>query len=34
MTSKSGLTVKEHYQGNWKEISGLYFQDVIVLEKS
>ncbi len=33
MVSKSGLTLKEHYQGNWKDIPGLYFQDVVVFEK-
>jgi SAM-dependent methyltransferase len=29
----SGLTVVERHAGNWKEAPGLYFQDVVVLEK-
>jgi len=33
MISKSGLVVKIQYQGNWKEIPGLFFQDVVVFEK-
>lgn len=30
----SGLKLIEHYPGNWKEIPGVYFQDVLVLEKT
>ncbi len=29
----AGLQVKNYYPGNWKEIPGLYFQDVIVFNK-
>ena len=29
----SGLKVADYYPGNWKEIPGLYFQDVFVLEQ-
>jgi ubiquinone/menaquinone biosynthesis C-methylase UbiE len=28
----SGLNLVSHYHGNWKEIPGLYFQDVLILE--
>ncbi|MDP6400530.1 MAG: class I SAM-dependent methyltransferase [Candidatus Marinimicrobia bacterium] len=33
LISKTGLKLKKHYQGNWKEINGLFFQDIIVFEK-
>lgn len=29
----AGLRVSDYYPGNWKEVQGLYFQDVFVLEK-
>lgn len=29
----SGLTIKEYYPGNWKEMSGMYYQDVLIFEK-
>ncbi|WP_417620290.1 methyltransferase domain-containing protein [Oceanihabitans sediminis] len=29
----SGLKLVNYYAGNWKEISGLYFQDVLIFEK-
>lgn len=32
LLSTSGLELKHHYQGNWKELPGLYFQDVLILE--
>lgn len=33
LLKNSGLKVSDYYPGNWKEIPGLYFQDVFVLEK-
>lgn len=33
LMSNSGLKLVKHYPGNWKEIPGLYFQDVLVFEK-
>lgn len=29
----SGLSLIEHFQGNWKEIPGIFFQDVLILKK-
>jgi SAM-dependent methyltransferase len=29
----SGLTLLEYYPGNWKEIPGIFFQDVLILQK-
>ena len=29
----SGLALSAHYPGNWKEVPGPFFQDVLVLEK-
>jgi len=34
LLKSAGLKVSAYYPGNWKEIPGLYFQDVIVLEKA
>ncbi|NVJ47614.1 MAG: class I SAM-dependent methyltransferase [Cytophagia bacterium] len=28
-----GLKLVEYYPGNWKEIPGVYFQDILILEK-
>ena len=33
IVAASGLTVVERHPGNWKEAPGLYFQDVVILEK-
>ncbi|MEQ8358949.1 MAG: class I SAM-dependent methyltransferase [Cytophagales bacterium] len=33
LLSTSGLKLNKYYPGNWKEIPGLYFQDVLVFEK-
>lgn len=33
LVAASGLTLLEHHAGNWKEAPGLYFQDVVLLEK-
>ena len=33
LLADSGLHLLQHYQGNWKEIPGVYFQDVLVFEK-
>jgi SAM-dependent methyltransferase len=31
--SRSGLTTVTYYPGNWKEIPGIYFQDILVLQR-
>lgn len=33
LLNSSGLKLLNHYRGNWKEIPGVYFQDVLVLGK-
>ena len=33
MLKSSGLKVSQYYPGNWKENPGIYFQDVLILEK-
>jgi SAM-dependent methyltransferase len=33
LLKNAGLRAANYYPGNWKEIPGLYFQDVFVLEK-
>ena len=33
LLESSGLRLLQHYPGNWKEIPGVYFQDVLVFEK-
>jgi hypothetical protein len=33
MILPTGLRLVEHCQGNWKEVPGIYFQDVLVFEK-
>ena len=34
LTSNAGLKLIKHYQGNWKEVPGVFFQDVLVFEKA
>lgn len=34
LTSSAGLRLMEHHQGNWKEVPGAYFQDVLVFSKA
>lgn len=34
LTSAAGLRLIEHYQGNWKEVLGAFFQDVLIFEKA
>lgn len=34
LISNSGLKLIEHYQGNWKEVPGIFFQDILIFEKS
>ncbi len=34
LASGAGLSIVEHYQGNWKEVPGAFFQDVLVFEKA
>lgn len=33
LTSNSGLKLIEQYQGNWKEVPGVFFQDVLIFKK-
>ena len=33
LLAESGLVLTKKYSGNWKELPGVYFQDVLVLEK-
>jgi 2-polyprenyl-3-methyl-5-hydroxy-6-metoxy-1,4-benzoquinol methylase len=33
MLSESGLKIHSYLPGNWKEIPGVYFQDILILEK-
>jgi SAM-dependent methyltransferase len=34
LVAASGLELVEHYNGNWKEVPGVFFQDVLVLRKT
>ena len=34
LTTNVGLKLIEHHQGNWKEVPGIYFQDVLIFEKA
>ena len=34
LTSSAGLRLIEHHQGNWKEVPGAFFQDILIFEKS
>lgn len=34
LTVQAGMRIIEQYQGNWKEVPGLFFQDVLIFEKS
>jgi SAM-dependent methyltransferase len=34
LLAKTELRVLDHYQGNWKETPGIYYQDVVVFEKA
>ncbi|MHB8208604.1 class I SAM-dependent methyltransferase [Mucilaginibacter sp.] len=33
LIKESGLKLVQHYPGNWKEIPGVFFQDVLIFEK-
>jgi hypothetical protein len=33
MLADVGLSVMEQHAGNWKEVPGLYFQDVVILQR-
>jgi|SRR5690554_302791 len=33
LLERSGLKIKKYYPGNWKEIPGAYFQDIMVLQR-
>ena len=34
LIASSGMKLIEHYQGNWKEVSGAYFQDILIFQKA
>lgn len=34
LTASSGLKLIEHHQGNWKEVPGVFFQDVLIFQKA
>ena len=34
LISDTDLKLVEHYRGNWKEVSGIFFQDIMVLKKN
>lgn len=34
LTESSGMKLIEHHQGNWKEIPGVFFQDVLIFKKA
>ncbi len=34
LLSVAPIKLRRHYQGNWKEIPGIYFQDVLLFEKA
>ncbi len=33
MLSESKMKLVEKYTGNWKEVPGIFFQDIFILEK-
>jgi hypothetical protein len=34
LTATSGMKLIEHYQGNWKEVPGVFFQDALIFQKA
>ena len=34
LISQTELKLIENYQGNWKEVSGIFFQDILILKKA
>jgi hypothetical protein len=34
LIESSELRLLEHHQGNWKEVPGIFFQDVLIFQKS
>ncbi len=34
LVSSSGMKLIDHYQGNWKEVPGAFFQDVLIFQKA
>lgn len=34
LASSSGMTLIDHHQGNWKEVPGAFFQDVLIFQKT
>lgn len=34
LTSSAGLRLIEHHRGNWKEVPGVFFQDVLIFQKA
>ena len=33
LTTSSGMKLLEHYPGNWKEVPGVFFQDILIFQK-
>ena len=31
LISQTELKLVKHYQGNWKEVPGIFFQDIVIL---
>ena len=34
LCKSSGMKLIKHYQGNWKEVPGVFFQDVSIFQTS
>ncbi len=34
LSASSGMKLIEHHQGNWKEVPGVFFQDVLIFQKA
>ncbi len=34
LASSSGMKLIDHHQGNWKEVAGAFFQDILIFQKS
>lgn len=34
LVSISGMKIVDHHQGNWKEVPGVFFQDVLIFQKA
>jgi hypothetical protein len=34
LITSAEMNLVEHYQGNWKEVPGTFFQDVLIFQKA